>query len=57
MHIIVQFRFISKVGIRIFKGCVRYNFASLFCKFKWEYLWNKVKCFLFLLWKLFLFLR
>ena len=28
-----------------FKGCVRYIFASLFCKFKGEYLWNKEKCF------------
>ena len=29
------------------KGCVRQIFASLFCKFKREHLWNKEKCFLF----------
>ena len=31
----------------VFKGCVRYNFASLFFKSKREDLWNKEKCFLF----------
>ena len=25
------------------KGCVRYIFASLFCTFKGEHLWNKGK--------------
>ena len=29
-----------------FKGCVRYIFASLFCKSKREHLQNKEKCFL-----------
>ena len=29
------------------KGCVRYIFASLFCKCKREHLRNKEKCFLF----------
>ena len=29
------------------KGCVRYIFASLFCKAKREYLSNKKKCFSF----------
>ena len=31
----------------MFKGSVHHIFASLFCKFKGEYLWNKEKCFLF----------
>ena len=30
-----------------FKGCLRYIFASLFCKSKGEHLWNKEKYFLF----------
>ena len=29
------------------KGCLRYIFASLFCKSKKEHLWNLEKCFLF----------
>ena len=29
------------------KGCVRYNFACLFFRFKRENLWNKEECFLF----------
>ena len=31
----------------VFKGCVHYSLASLFCKSKEELLWNKEKCFLF----------
>ena len=31
----------------VVKGCVRYIFASLFCKSKGEHLWNKEKCFSF----------
>ena len=30
----------------LLQGCVRYIFASLFCMYKREYLWNKEKCYL-----------
>ena len=33
--------------LSVFKGCVRYIFASLICMSKREHLWHKEKCLLF----------
>ena len=34
-------------SVVVLKGCVRYIFASLFCKSKGRHSWNKEKCFLY----------
>ena len=47
IHLRIHFRIIIANRSKSTKGHVRYIFASLFCMFKREHLWNKKKYFLF----------